>query len=94
MANHANKIQVSCQAIRLYGSYILRSNQLDDFRSTVMMLLKVLDPEGSERRLRHRLRRRVYQNKVMLTATIASECHAPVIHRGPTMYGTRMDMIN
>lgn len=33
-------------------------------RSTVMMLLRLLDPEGSERRRGHRLRRRVYQNKV------------------------------
>lgn len=35
-------------------------------RSIIMMLMKTLNPEGSERRRRGRLRRRVYQNKASL----------------------------
>lgn len=34
------------------------------YRSTVMMIMKILNPDGVERRRRHRLKRRVYQNKV------------------------------
>ena len=33
-------------------------------RLTVMMLMHVINPRGTERRRRHCLRRRVYQNKV------------------------------
>ena len=34
------------------------------YRSTVMMLMKILNPTGVENRRRHRLKRRIYQNKV------------------------------
>ena len=33
-------------------------------RSTVQMLMSVLDSQGAKRRKNHRLKRRVYQNKV------------------------------
>lgn len=36
-------------------------------RSTVQMLLSLLDPEGARRRRGRRLRRRIYQNKVSFT---------------------------
>ena len=38
-----------------------------------MMLMKVLNPAGVERRRQHRLKRRVYQNKVKLVAVAISD---------------------
>lgn len=35
-------------------------------RSTVMMVMKILNPDGVERRRRNRLKRRVYQNKASI----------------------------
>ena len=34
------------------------------FRSTVQMLMSILDYDGAKQRRKHRLKRRVYQNKV------------------------------
>ena len=39
-------------------------NCILNFRSTVQMLMSLLDDEGARRRKQHRLVRRVYQNKV------------------------------
>lgn len=45
------------------------------YSSTVMMLLRLVDPEGSKRRCHHRLKRRVYQNKVLRIISLRKECH-------------------
>ena len=58
-------------------------------RSTVMMIVKILDPIGVERRCRKRLKRRVYQNKVycsimcrafdMMQAIYLYECRVQIM---------------
>jgi len=40
---------------------------VDFYRDVVMMLSAITDPEGVEQRRKHRLKRRVYQNKVLNT---------------------------
>ena len=46
-----------------FKSYLILSI---NFRETVQMLVSLLDPEGVERRKGRRLKRRVYQNKVII----------------------------
>ena len=45
---------------------LLFKKMLVGLRSTVMMLLAVMDPEGSYKRKMRRLNRRIYSNKVGL----------------------------
>lgn len=68
------------------------------FRSTVQMLMSLMDPERVKRRKGHRLKRRVYQNKVrqynmMLLIVKSYKLHA--LHfRARILYGTLMGTIS
>lgn len=57
--------QVSHVCEKVYNtsntSILLR---LCDYRDTVMMLLALIDPSGSNCRIKHRLRRRVYHSEI------------------------------
>ena len=62
MANSARK--VSFCGLWLKGNHLIFHSITHHLRSAIMMLMKLIDPEGAKRRLKHRLIRRVYQNKV------------------------------
>ena len=52
-----------------------------------MMLLALLDPEGTKQRRTKRLKRRIYRSKVI-------KCISYFDYRDQTLLGTVMDMIN
>jgi len=58
-----------------------------------MMLSAITDPEGVKQRRKHRLIRRVYQNKVLNTTIIV-----PVLHNINFLYlicaGTRLSVVH
>ena len=55
----------------LKGIYILHDNEdfikidITYFRDTVMMLLALLDPDGTRQRCSRKLKRRIYRSKVI-----------------------------
>ena len=67
VAKATKKISPGCEKviIKLLLILLLLSSYFENkFRDTVMMLLALIDPSGSNCRIRHRLRRRVYHSEV------------------------------
>ena len=62
------------------------------YRSTVMILLALLDPKGTAQRKSRKLNRRVYRSKVYIFCF--ENNLACLIYRDPIMYGTVMEWIN
>ena len=66
-----------------------------------MMLMRLLDPQGSDRRRRNRLRRRTYQNKVS-KSVVATRSYVPLVmmivaikfYRDPILSGILMVLTN
>lgn len=58
------KAWLSCEKVLVFVLFpLFKIIKTLTCRSTVQMLLSLLDPEGVKRQRGHRLRRRVYQNK-------------------------------
>ena len=60
---------IKCCVSKPMGSFYMEYIYNLIFRSTVQMLMSILDYVGAKRRRKHRLKRRVYQNKVRVKLT-------------------------
>ena len=86
----------------LGGSYMKISTNWHDmstfFRDTVMMLLALLDPDGTSQRCSRKLKRRIYRSKVnqnMQVVVVNIILYKPIFTcRGQTLPGIVMAMIN
>ncbi len=93
--NNAKVPRVVSEALYLHSMYSL----INSSRSTVQMLLSVIDNEGVNRRRARRLKRRVYTPKQsMFIYTLASLCTVSancfLFHRVLILYGILMVTIS
>ena len=72
MENSSEQVPIHCETVRADTRMYITSSACSDHlyngviicSGTIMMLMRIVDPEGTERCRRHRLKRRIYQNKV------------------------------
>ena len=69
MWHRLKQIQVDCKKV----NYVMAGHEIV-YRNTVMVMLALIDPDGTAQRKSRRLKRRLYRNKVLYVYTCVIRC--------------------